>query len=196
MWPVSPLGETLDVLHRYPTFYGTTYVEHGVPVARIGNILSSNTLDPDLSNYVRVPHDFSADFPRTLLKLGDLVMAVRGDTTGKVGIVPPSLEGANISPNLIRLSPNTNKILSEYLLWLLLITPSLIASNITDTAKKSITAENIGRIGIRVPPLQLQKEFAQRVTEIRALEAAQAASRQRLEALFQSMLHRAFNGEF
>ena len=195
MWPVSPLGETLDVLHRYPTFYGTTYVEHGVPVARIGNILSSNTLDPDLSNYVRVPHDFSADFPRTLLKRGDLVMAVRGDTTGKVGIVPPSLEGANISPNLIRLSPNTNKILSEYLLWLLLITPSLIASNITDTAKKSITAENIGRIGIRVPPLQLQKEFAQRVTEIRSLEAAQATSRERLEALFHSMLHRAFNGE-
>ena len=31
--------------------------------------------------------------------------------------------------------------------------------------------------------------------EIRDLEAAQSASRQRLEALFQSMLHRAFNGE-
>jgi hypothetical protein len=30
---------------------------------------------------------------------------------------------------------------------------------------------------------------------IRALEAAQAASRTRLEALFQSLLYRAFNGE-
>jgi type I restriction enzyme, S subunit len=51
------------------------------------------------------------------------------------------------------------------------------------------------RIGIYLPPLPLQRDFAHRVTEIRALEAAQAASRQRLEALFQSMLHRAFNGE-
>jgi type I restriction enzyme S subunit len=48
---------------------------------------------------------------------------------------------------------------------------------------------------IPVPPLPLQKEFAQRVTEIRAMEAEQAASRQRLDALFQSMLHRAFDGE-
>jgi type I restriction enzyme S subunit len=48
------------------------------------------------------------------------------------------------------------------------------------------------QIRVPVPPLPLQKEFAQRVTEILELEAAQAASRQRLEALFQSMLHRAF----
>ena len=41
----------------------------------------------------------------------------------------------------------------------------------------------------------LQKEFAARVTEIRAVQAEQAASRQCLEALFQSLLHRAFNGE-
>ena len=42
---------------------------------------------------------------------------------------------------------------------------------------------------------RLQNEFAQRVSEFRELEAAQAASRQRVEHLFQSMLHRAFNQE-
>jgi type I restriction enzyme S subunit len=45
------------------------------------------------------------------------------------------------------------------------------------------------------PPLPLQKEFGMRVKEIRALEAEQAASRRRLNDLFQSMLHRAFSGE-
>ncbi len=49
------------------------------------------------------------------------------------------------------------------------------------------------QIRIPVPPLPLQQEFAQRVAEIRALQAAQAASRQRTEHLFQSMLHSAFN---
>jgi hypothetical protein len=43
--------------------------------------------------------------------------------------------------------------------------------------------------------LRLLEEFAQRAAEIREMEAAQAASRRRLDALFQSMLHRAFNGE-
>ena len=36
---------------------------------------------------------------------------------------------------------------------------------------------------------------SQRVGEIRVLQAAQAASRERAEHLFQSMLHRAFSQE-
>jgi type I restriction enzyme S subunit len=51
------------------------------------------------------------------------------------------------------------------------------------------------QIRIPVPPLPLQHRFAERVKEIRELESAQAASRQRTEDLFQSMLHRAFSGE-
>ena len=46
-----------------------------------------------------------------------------------------------------------------------------------------------------VPVLPLQQEFAQRVTEIREMQARQADSRGRLDALFDSMLHQAFNGE-
>lgn len=51
------------------------------------------------------------------------------------------------------------------------------------------------KIQIPVPPLALQKQFAQRVAEVRDLEAKQATSRAQLDTLFQSMLHRAFNGE-
>ena len=40
-----------------------------------------------------------------------------------------------------------------------------------------------------------RKGFIKRVKEIREMEAAHSARRQCLEALFQSMLHRAFNGE-
>lgn len=43
--------------------------------------------------------------------------------------------------------------------------------------------------------LSQQKEFAQRVTEICELEAAQSSSCQRLEDLFQAMLHQTFRGE-
>jgi hypothetical protein len=46
-----------------------------------------------------------------------------------------------------------------------------------------------------LPPLPLQKGFAALVAEIRAMEAQQATSRRQLDDLFQSMLHRAFNGE-
>jgi restriction endonuclease S subunit len=53
----------------------------------------------------------------------------------------------------------------------------------------------IRQLALHVPPLALQQEFATRVVEIRELEAAQAASRQRLDDFFHSLLHRAFQGE-
>jgi type I restriction enzyme S subunit len=66
---------------------------------------------------------------------------------------------------------------------------------VTGSAQPKLNQANMNRMTIPVPPLALQKEFAQRVTEIRELEASQATTRTRLDALFQSMLHRAFNGE-
>jgi type I restriction enzyme S subunit len=75
-----------------------------------------------------------------------------------------------------------------------------LAPTILGTVRVGATVQNLEtdalkRLPVLCPPLPLQKEFAQRVTEIRELEAGQATSRTRLDALFQSMLHRAFNGE-
>lgn len=52
-------------------------------------------------------------------------------------------------------------------------------------------------LSIRIPLISpaLHEAFATHVAEIHQLEAAQAASRQRLDDLFQSLLHRAFQGE-
>ncbi len=60
---------------------------------------------------------------------------------------------------------------------------------------QNITTTDVKAMEIPAPPLALQNEFAQRVIEIRELEAKQAASRQLLDNLFQSTLHRAFQGE-
>jgi type I restriction enzyme S subunit len=63
------------------------------------------------------------------------------------------------------------------------------------TSVVAIYFKSLRDLKVVVPPLPLQKEFAKRVTEIRELEARQSVSRQRLDDLFQSMLHREFNGE-
>ena len=59
----------------------------------------------------------------------------------------------------------------------------------------NISKARLKTLTIELPPLPLQREFAARVAEVRAMEAAQAESRRRLDALFQSLLHRAFAGE-
>ena len=94
--------------------------------------------------------------------------------------------------------PKTERLLPVFLeeAWNLPVTRSQIASGArTTNGTFKINQTVIEQIRLLVPPLPLQKEFAKRVSEIREMEAAQAASRRRLEALFQSLLHRAFNGE-
>jgi restriction endonuclease S subunit len=53
----------------------------------------------------------------------------------------------------------------------------------------------ICQISFPLPPLPPQKVFTGQMAEIRKLQVEQDASLEGLEALFQSMLHRAFQGE-
>ena len=71
---------------------------------------------------------------------------------------------------------------------------------LTEMARGAVGQANINAMELRsiefpVPPLPLQKKFAEHVSGIRAMEAEQVAGRARLDDLFQSMLHRAFRGE-
>lgn len=66
---------------------------------------------------------------------------------------------------------------------------------VTGSTQPKLNQARLNLIPIPLPPLSLQQQFADRVAEVRALEESQAASRERLDDLFQSLLHRAFTGE-
>src|SRR5208337_768321 len=78
--------------------------------------------------------------------------------------------------------------------WLRTIQKSL-EDNAPQAAQKNINLKTLRELVLIVPPMELQRTFAARVAEIHMMEAAQADSRQRLNDLFQSLLHRAFQGE-
>ena len=59
----------------------------------------------------------------------------------------------------------------------------------------NISKPKVLSLPVPIPPVGLQREFAARVAEVGGLEAAQAQSRERLDALFASLLDRAFKGE-
>ena len=65
----------------------------------------------------------------------------------------------------------------------------------TGGAMKNISMEKVMTMKVPFPSITLQRSFSARVAEIRGLEAVQTTSRQRLDDLFQSILHRAFQGE-
>jgi len=59
----------------------------------------------------------------------------------------------------------------------------------------SINMTQLRGLPVPMPSLALQQVYAKRVREARDLQAAQAKSAQRIEALYQSILSRAFVGE-
>ncbi len=71
----------------------------------------------------------------------------------------------------------------------------VIQANATGVMTRIINKSELEKIPAINPSLSLQQQFAAHVVDVRALEAAQTASRRRLDDLFQSLLHRAFQGE-
>jgi type I restriction enzyme, S subunit len=198
-WDLAELSYVCDEIYRYPTFYGFQYTEKGTPVARIGNILSDGRLNPNLSDYVFIDPEISKRFPRTILELNDIVMAVRGDgsTVSRIGIVDSSnLIGANISPNLLLFRAKKDVISPMYLFHLMVSDAgqNLLEMYITRTAKKTITAQDIKQIKIPMPRKSLQEKFAQIVQKFERLRTQQREAERQAEHLFQTLLHQAFQG--
>lgn len=116
-------------------------------------------------------------------------------TIGNAAIVPHGREFS--IKNVALFKPNPDRIATEYLHAFLADTAFL---NRLTNQGQGVTQKFVGLVTLRairlpVPPLAVQRQFAARVAEIRALEARQAESRRRLDDLFQSLLHRAFCAE-
>ena len=82
-----------------------------------------------------------------------------------------------------------------FLLSLVCARKSLIQGRATGGMTRIIKKSLLEAIPVIEAPHSLQLSFSTKVAEIRAMQAEQTASHRCLENLFQSMLHRAFQGE-
>ncbi len=199
-WITSSLEQVCHDIYRYPTFYGFDYVEKGVPVVKIGNITKDGYVGNDLRKYDFMPSEKCNEYPRTILKMFDIVMAVRGDgSTGKrIGLVDSdNIIGSNISPNLIMFRAN-NELVHPVFLYYFLTSKggqAKIDKYITKTAKKSITGKDIKKIEMYVPPLKLQLDFVRIHMNYRKQLLLNRNTINFSSSLFNSLMQRAFKGE-
>jgi len=194
---LAELQEVCSEIYRYPTFYGFKYVEKGIPVVKIGNILQEGIVNPDLSKYSFITKEINESYPRTILKLHDILMAVRGDgsTVKRIGLVNhENLVGANISPNLLRFNADKDIVLPIYL-YMLVTSPAgqkVLSQYITQTAKKTITATDIKQIKIPVPPLKLQEQYSKMFFLIQETKQEMRASLDEMDNHFNALAQRYF----
>ncbi len=186
-YKLEKLDNLLVELYRYPTFYNIKYKKRGVPVIKVKNINEEGILKPlSTEEYDFIDGNISNDFPRTILKKNDLVMAVRGATIGKIAIVPQELAGANINPNLIRISLNAEKI-NPYYFWAYFnseIGKRLFWQQVANTAKHTITVPQIRALNIPVPPPEIQSHI---VEIMQSVYAQKRQKEQEADALLDSI---------
>ncbi len=201
-WDINPLSKL-----TYEFRYGSSNKSQttGKPALRIPNVCggSLNLLDLKL-----VPVDAS-EFERLRLKNGDILFVRTNgnpDFVGRCAVFDYKLVAKTGFPEdefifasyLIRARINLNLIAPIFLREFLLGTSGrreLRSRCKTSAGQFNINIEGLGAISIPLPPLQLQKEFAQRVEAVEKLKARHRASLSQLQALFASLQHRAFRGE-
>ncbi|MEO5630598.1 MAG: restriction endonuclease subunit S [Nitrospiraceae bacterium] len=193
-WPKTALAglcsRIIDCPHATPTYAMTETLYACVRSSDIqeGKLDWSSTKYVDKSEYTK---RVKVLVPRP----GDVVFCREGARLGNAALVTNEKEvclGQRMM--LFRVEPNAA---TPEFLCALLLSPAiqkLIWSLAGGSASPHLNVGDIKEFVAALPPLPLQKEFAARVSEIRAVQAEQAASCRRLDDLFKSMLHRAFNG--
>jgi type I restriction enzyme, S subunit len=130
------------------------------------------------------------------VKPGDLLISLVG-TIGRVVVVPSDVVPGIINPRLLKVTPNPEILDSVFLARFLshASTQESLSQSANGGTMGVLNAGILKKVWVPLPPLPLQRDFAERVAGIQAMEASQVASRRRLDDLFQSLLHRAFRGE-
>src|SRR3989338_5935946 len=199
-WRRESFGDVLDAIDGgwSPTCHDRPARDGEWGVLKLGAVTTCQYIDNENKE---LPEDV-APRPELEVKTGDLLFARKNtyELVAACSLVFETRPKLMLSDLIFRFRLKPSVQLNPVYLWGLLTVPSKRKQVQALAGGSAGSMPNISKgrlltLPIEVPPLPLQKEFANRVTEIRGLEAEQAASRRRLDALFQSMLYRGFQAE-
>jgi type I restriction enzyme S subunit len=130
----------------------------GIPVVKVRNIRDGRI---DMKGLLHTSPDIDAQYRRSRLRANDLLLTIRG-TTGRVAIVPPSLEGANITQDTARISLKEG--ISVSYLYYCLQAPLLqkqIKDHTRGQAVKGINIQDVRKLLLPLPSFEEQRYIAE-----------------------------------
>ena len=167
----------------------------GVPCIRTSDIkpLALLTDSPK-----RIHESISANYSRTVLRGGEVLVSVRG-TLGGIAVAPPSVRGWNISREVAMIALR-DVALPQFIATMIAApqSQSWLTSAVKGVAYSGINIADLKHLPVPLPPLAEQHEIVRRLNaafaRLDAAAAAHAAAVAELDRLDQSLLARAFSG--
>lgn len=187
-WRETTLGKCLSVMSGY-AFKSDEFCDYGIPVIRISNI--TDTFDIDLSDCV-YHADMGDDF-LYIAKEHDVLIAMSGATTGKIGVYRNN-EIAYINQRVGKICVNDSISNLKYFFYVLNQDEiqEYISRESIGGAQPNISNRQISIIKINIPPLPEQEKIAAILSTwdkaISTTDALLANSRQQKKALMQQLL--------
>lgn len=197
-WDTYKIKELLVANPNYGTMIPAKAAEGAWLTLRVANI-QNGRLNLEDQKYVDLPTEA---IERHSVQDGDLLLARAigsREHLGKCIVVYPGKKNHwAFDSHLMRVRPNQEKVIPIFL-HSFLTSPSgreiFLKSTRQSAVQFNINTKEFSNIQIFLPPLSLQKEFANKLDEGHAIQQLQTQSEERIEALYQSMLSRAFTGQ-
>lgn len=193
-WPQTVLGDLIALgpsngLYKHKTAYGS-----GAPILRIDAFYGGRVTDLATLKRVQVDPDEQRRFA---LSAGDIVVnrVNSPEYLGKSAIVPALPEPTVFESNMMRFTINAGRALPEFVIALLqhpFSRQHFLANAKHAINQSSINQQDVKSLPVFVPPLNLQRQFAQRVSAVLAIEQQQAVAMGKAEATFGALLAKAF----
>jgi type I restriction enzyme, S subunit len=193
-WPTANLAEVVadGTLVTYGIVQAGDEYEGGVPYVRTGDIVAGEI---QLGGLRHTDSKIAARFQRSQVQTGDIVMSIRA-TVGTTALVPPELDGANLTQGTARIAPGkrteTNFLLEHLRSQ---ATQRWIERQVKGATFREITLGRLRQLPIHLPPIELQREFTSRCSASTAVRTRSQESLEQLDVAFGSLQQRAFRGD-
>ena len=162
------LGEVCDFQNGF-AFKSSLFKENGEVILRITNIYNGVVNEKDLKYFSL--DDYKENLENYIISNNDIVIAMSGATTGKVGINNTDKK-FYLNQRVGKFVPHITKLNNKYLYHFLLSKSSEILKNSSGSgAQPNLSTENIKKLIIPVPPLEVQNEIVRILDSFTALIA-------------------------
>ena len=172
-------------------------IEDGVPCLRTSNV---RWLHIDTDGMKRIAPSLSADYSRTILRGGEVLVNVRG-TLGGVAVAEVSMSGWNVSREVAVVPVKQTILIPAFLAYLIGSekTQSWLTGVQKGVAYTGINIEDLRMLPLHIPSIDEQQEIVRRVETLFAfadrIEARLNEAQTIIARLTPSTLAKAFRGE-
>ena len=150
-------------------FKSSLFKTDGLPILRITNIQNKGI---DVSNLVYFNiEDYDTDLEQFKVVENDILIAMSGATTGKIGI-SKSKEIFYLNQRVGKFIPNKKVLLNGFLYHFIQTkSQEILAISKGNGSQPNLSSEKLKKIKIPVPPLPVQEEIVKVLDAFTALEA-------------------------